>query len=274
MNGFRNVTDMVGRKIKVPQKPTRIISLVPSQTELLYSLGLSNEVVGQTIFCVHPQNMHEQKPKIGGTKKLQFEKIDALEPDLIIANKEENNKADIELLEKKYPVWVSDVRDLASALRMIFEIGILVNKGKDAAVIGNAIGSSFKQLKQLSVPLKTVYLIWQNPYMAAGQDTFIDFLLKAIGFDNLAHQIQGRYPEVNETVLRQADVLLLSSEPFPFKEKHIQQLHQINTTATIKLVDGELFSWYGSRLMQSVAYFNELVQTIETLQNKTASKLL
>lgn len=266
MNGFKNVTDMLGRKVKVPQKPLKIISLVPSQTELLYSLGLTHEVAAQTIFCIHPHEMHQKKPKIGGTKKLQFDKIEAINPDLIIANKEENNKEDIEVLAQKYPVWVSDVRDLASAIRMIFEIGALTNKTKEATIIGNQIATSFKQLQRLKSPLKTVYLIWQNPYMAAGQDTFIDYLLKSIGFNNLLNTLNGRYPEISENILAQAEVILLSSEPFPFKEKHIAQLQQINPTATIKLVDGELFSWYGSRLLHSVSYFNTLVSDLEKTQ--------
>jgi ABC-type Fe3+-hydroxamate transport system substrate-binding protein len=270
MNGFKNVTDMLGRRVKVPQKPKRIISLVPSQTELLYSLGLNDEVAAQTIFCIHPQEMHFAKPKIGGTKKLQFDKINTINPDLIIANKEENNKHDIDALAEKYPVWVSDVRDLASALRMIFEIGALTNKTKEAAIIGNQIEASFKQLQHLKIPLKTVYLIWQNPYMAAGKDTFIDYLLNRIGFKNLANTINGRYPKITEDTLVKAEAILLSSEPFPFKEKHIEKLQHINPNAIIKLVDGELFSWYGSRLLQSVTYFNTLVNDIvKTHHTKT-----
>ncbi|MFN4082216.1 MAG: ABC transporter substrate-binding protein [Bacteroidia bacterium] len=262
MNTTRIVVDMIGRKVNVPVKPNRIISLVPSQTELLYDLGLTDEIVGQTIFCVHPDDMHQTKPRVGGTKKLNFEKIKALKPDLIIANKEENNKQDIEMLEKDYPVWVSNIVDLPSALEMILQVGVLVNKTKKSVQITTEISNTFKDLKSLPNYPKTLYLIWKNPYMAAGKDTFINYLLKISGFENIVLNHQSRYPEIDEEVIKQADVILLSSEPYPFKDKHIEELKRINPKSVVKLVDGELFSWYGSRLLYTAKYINSLVDEL------------
>ncbi len=239
--------------------PQRIISLVPSQTELLFDLGLDEEVVGITKFCVHPHSQFKSKPRIGGTKQLHLDQIKALKPDLIIANKEENNKEQILELADEFPVWISDVVDLTDALKMIESVGKLVQRWSEAKKLAQEIAVAFAQLPQGSNPPSAAYIIWQKPYMVAADNTFINSMLQYAGFRNYFAD-QQRYPEIRLTQLQEAppDFVLLSSEPFPFKEKHRQELQEKLPTTEVLLADGELFSWYGSRLLHSAAYFRNL----------------
>jgi len=248
--------DMMGRKVEIPQSPQRIISLVPSQTELLYDLGLQNQIVGQTIFCIHPQQYFLNSTKIGGTKKVKFQVIDDLNPDLIIGNKEENTLEMIEQLSIKYPVWLSDIYTIEDTCSMINQIGQICNVEAQANQISEQIQHSFARITPQNLGT-CLYLIWKDPYMSVGQNTFINHVLETIGFTNVI--TNSRYPEltVEEIVNLNPQTILLSSEPYPFKQKHIDQLLEILPMANIKLIDGEMFSWYGSRLKYSVDYFKE-----------------
>lgn len=252
--------DQLGRKVELASLPQRIVSLVPSQTELLFDLGLGERVVGITKFCVHPKEWFRTKTRVGGTKKLEFETIGKLNPDLIIANKEENNREDIQRLENDFPVWVSDVNDLDSASEMIYCIGEIT--GSNALELLCEIDLRFGYLQAISPSKRILYLIWKDPYMAAGSDTFIQDMLQRCGFENVVGE--ARYPQcsVDEIVRLNPDLVLLSSEPYPFKEKHIQELKELLPNAIIKLVDGELFSWYGSRLRLTPPYFADLIESI------------
>ena len=255
-------TDVRGNNLSVfKTPPRRIVSLVPSQTELLYDLGLDKEVVGITKFCVHPTSWFQSKTRIGGTKNINLDKIKVLQPDLILANKEENVKEQIEELANHFPVWVTDVNNLKEALDMIEAVGILTNKTATATHIKNGIAKNFDTLKQQLTfkPIRTCYLIWKDPYMTVGGDTFIHNMLQHAGFENIFSNKQ-RYPEVTLELLQtmNCEVMLLSSEPYPFSEKHIAQLQLLLPKTRIMLVDGEMFSWYGSRLMHAPAYFTQL----------------
>ncbi len=260
----KNLTDQMGRLVTFPDTPKRIISLVPSQTELLYDLGLTDEVVGQTLFCVHPTEMRNAKPLVGGTKNVKLDRVDALSPDLIIANKEENDKAQIEELMNQYPVWVSDIKTLDDAIQMVKQVGFLVNKSVEANAIATSINDSFNVFKNDTTnPIKdksVLYLIWRKPWMCAGNDNFINEMLTSMGLINSTTEKMGRYPELSnqEITALNPDFIFLSSEPYPFKEKHMDELQQLCPQSKIILVDGELFSWYGSRLQHSVKYFNAL----------------
>jgi ABC-type Fe3+-hydroxamate transport system substrate-binding protein len=253
---MRRVVDQMGRRVAVPEVPRRIVSLVPSQTELLYDLGLGGRIVGQTLFCIHPAEQFKQATKIGGTKKLQIQKIIDLQPDLIIGNKEENEKSQIEELERHFPVWMSDITDLPQALQMIRGIGDICHKHQEAEKLIEDIENEFEKLvkKQPVKPMKTLYLIWKDPYMAAGADTFITDVLERAGFANAVET--ERYPELTEMELHRLspELVLLSSEPYPFKEKHINELQSMLPKAKLLLVDGEMFSWYGSRLLKTAEY--------------------
>src|SRR5690606_18297650 len=141
--GMRTVTDQMRRTVEVPALSRRIISLVPSQTELLFDLGLGDRVVGITKFCIHPDAWFRSKPRVGGTKQVDLDKVRALRPDLIIGNKEENARADIEALEQEFPVWMSDVRDLNDALDMIRGLGALTDTSRKAEAIAAEIDAGF-----------------------------------------------------------------------------------------------------------------------------------
>lgn len=246
--------------------PKRIISLVPSQTELLFDLGLEEETIGITKFCVHPQPWFRSKARIGGTKKINKTIIDQLHPDLIISNKEENLKEQVEELATDYPVWLTDVANLGDALQMINDIGIITEKENEAEKLITSITNAFADLEKLpatNCQLRTSYLIWRNPYMAAGGDTFINDMLSRCGFENVFAN-KSRYPKITVSELQTANcqLLLLSSEPYPFKQKHINELEALLPNTRIILVDGEFFSWYGSRLLIAADYFKKLISSI------------
>lgn len=250
--------DHFKNKIELTQIPKRIISLVPSQSELLWDLGLRDELIGITKFCIHPNEMFKFKDRVGGTKTLDIHKIRSLKPDLIIGNKEENEYAQIKELQNEFPVWMSDIYNLYDAYKMISDIGELVNKKSEAIELVSIIQKSFSIIKKYN---KTVlYLIWKNPYMAAGNATFIGDVLYQMGLINSLKNSDLRYPELTMDEIKNLNpnLIFLSSEPFPFKESHINELKQLVPNATVKLVDGELFSWYGSRLLKSVEYLNNL----------------
>jgi ABC-type Fe3+-hydroxamate transport system substrate-binding protein len=253
-------TDQINRTIHLPRVPRRIISLVPSQTELLYSLGLEDSVVGITKFCVHPESWFHNKPRIGGTKAVDPARVDALRPDLIIANKEENDRFQVEALAARYPVWISNVTDLPDALAMIRSVGLITGKAQEAEAMAAAIATEFSSLPVThpSSP-RAAYMIWRNPWMAAGGDTFINNMLNYSGYIN-ALAGRDRYPVVDLSTLAGpgCPTIFLSSEPYPFRQRHVDEIREVLPDADIRLVDGEFFSWYGSRLLYAPAYFRQL----------------
>jgi ABC-type Fe3+-hydroxamate transport system substrate-binding protein len=255
-------TDQLGRKVSFDFPPQKIISLVPSQTELLFYLGLDAEVIGITKFCVHPKAQFRIKTKIGGTKNLNLEKIAELQPDLIIGNKEENEQSQIDQLSQHFPVWMSDIIKLEDAFEMIEQIGRLTNRSKKAGELNSILKndfSIFEKSSQAISPKSVAYFIWRKPFMVAANGTFINEMLKIAGFRNIYSNL-NRYPEISLENLAKAnpEVILLSSEPFPFKEKHIFEIREFCPDSIIKIVDGEMFSWYGNRLLLAVRYFETL----------------
>jgi ABC-type Fe3+-hydroxamate transport system substrate-binding protein len=209
--------------------------------------------------CIHPEKWFHTKTKVGGTKSLHFEIIDALKPDLILANKEENNQRDIEQLEKKYPVWASDIHNLGHALEMIRQIGGVLDKNSESSLLSQAVYKKFHGLKIKRANNDAIYFIWQKPWMCAGGDTFISDMMHFAGFENVLKN-KNRYPDMSEAELRKLNphYILLSSEPFPFKEKHKAEIEMICPKSKVMLADGEMFSWYGSRLLKSPDYFQSL----------------
>lgn len=255
-------TDQMHRTIAVPAFPQRIISLVPSQTELLFDLGLGERVVGITKFCIKPTDWYRTKPRVGGTKKVALEKVRALRPDLIIGNKEENERSDIEALEKEFPVWMSDIEDLAGALDMIQQLGALSGTAQQAEKIAQEIQAGFAALRPQPHGYSAAYLIWRDPWMVAGPGTFINDMLQRCGLRNAFAHSQERYPVATPAELAAADpdLVLLSSEPYPFTERHIPGVNLLLPGTPVHLVDGEPFSWYGSRLLHAPHYFAALLQ--------------
>lgn len=264
---MKTLKDQLGSAHSFEYTPQRIISLVPSQTELLYDLGLEESIVGITKFCVHPYHLKSTKKIVGGTKKVNYDKIRLLEPDIIICNKEENTKEIVEELLKICPVWVTDIYTLEDNFQMISDFGQLFDKRTEARKWNDKLTFALSDFKNFikDTPIKrAAYFIWKNPYMVAGSETFIDELLKLNHFENI-YASQERYPEIQLEILEANETLeliLLSSEPYPFKtEDSYEMVRNLNNAKAI-LVDGEMFSWYGSRLVKALDYFKFLHKSI------------
>ncbi|RNA62922.1 cobalamin-binding protein [Chryseobacterium nematophagum] len=243
----------------------KVVSLVPSITEALFDLGLTEkEVIGRTKFCIHPQEKVKNVPIIGGTKNINIEKITALKPDIILANKEENNKKQVEALMHHSKVIVTNIEDIEDNYHLLKTLGTLFNKEEKAQLFNLKIQTILNQTK-LSSTLKVAYLIWKNPYMTVGSDTFIHKILSEIGFENIFKD-KTRYPEISIEDLAETDLIMLSSEPFPFKEQHIKEIHQFYPDKKIIIVDGEAFSWYGTHIAKCEDYFKELMSEVESIK--------
>jgi ABC-type Fe3+-hydroxamate transport system substrate-binding protein len=255
--------DQMNREVEIPAKPRRIISIVPSQTELLFDLGLDAEIAGVTKFCIHPAEKVNQKVKIGGTKALNISQVKEINPDLIIGNKEENEREQIEELMQYFPVWMSDISNLDEAISMIKQVGEITGKASGAITIADRVIQQFNKLPFKQSGHRVAYFIWRKPYIVAGKGTFIDDMLTRCGFISAFETT--RYPEVNneQIIAAKPDVVLLSSEPYPFKHKHVREFESLLPHAKVRLVDGELFSWYGSRLLKAPEYFHKLNKLIE-----------
>ena len=252
------IRDQLGREFFLKDTPKRIVSLVPSQTELLVDLGLEDFIVGITHFCVHPTYLKQIKKRVGGTKKVNFRKVRELKPDIILCNKEENTREMVKELQEIAPVHISDVSDLNDACKLINQYGEIFNCKALAGTMANSILKKSETLKELasqSPRKKVAYFIWKDPLMVAGRETFIDSMLKLNNFENVFRE--SRYPVTNirEIEKLDIDICMLSSEPFPFEDKHKEAFAPYANQ--VKIVDGELFSWYGSRLLKAMDYFKQ-----------------
>jgi len=239
--------------------PFRIVSLVPSQTELLVDLGLEKYIVGITKFCIHPKGLRKNKTVVGGTKNIHLNKIKSLNPTIILCNKEENSKEIVENCQKIAPTHVSDIFTINDALNLIKEYGVIFScKEKANQIIQKIISdkNNFDDFIENKPTLKVAYFIWKSPWMVAANNTFINYLLTINKFVNVYQSLE-RYPEISIEKLskKKPDLLFLSSEPYPFQGKHISELKEKFPNSKILLVDGEYFSWYGSRLLKAFTYF-------------------
>lgn len=275
---MKQVQDQTGNFISIPFPPQRIISLVPSLTELLFDLGLENEVVGITKFCVHPQQWFNSKARIGGTKQLNISLTESLKPQLVIASKEENVKEQVEAVQQFCPVYCSDICNLQQSYEVMERLGFLTDRVQKAKHLINTIQVSFKKLPSVVKPTRAAYLIWREPYMTVGGDTFIHHMMQLAGFENVFAADQ-RYPTLTVEDLKKLDVevVLFSSEPFPFKGKHLEdfaqqwlQQNNFQPIPFLKIVDGELFSWYGSRTLYAAEYFMKLRESLFLSDELTA----
>ncbi len=259
---MRELTDIRGRTIRLAHPPRRIVSLVPSLTELLAALGLEKAVVGLTRFCVRPPGWKRRKTIVGGTKQVNYDRLLGLQPDLVLANLEENTREIVETLDPHVPVFVTHVRTLEEALQMIRQVGYLTGTEAASEALATAIAERFAALPAYR-PRRTLYLIWRAPYMSVGHDTFIHDILQRGGFANMCAD-RTRYPVLTPEEIRvqHPEVVLLSSEPYPFKEKHIEELRPLCPAATFLLVDGQPFSWYGARLLETPAYLIQTQQAV------------
>lgn len=262
-----NFIDQLKRTLQLKETPKRIVSLVPSQTELLVDLGLESLIFGVTKFCVHPNYLIKTKTVVGGTKQLHIDRVKALDPDIILCNKEENTKAMISELEAIAPVHVSNIYNLEDSYELISMYGELFQVEERAFTIVSTIKKECERFQNKIKPYprrKVAYFIWKDPWMVAASNTFIDSVLSEAGFENIFRN-EKRYPEISldDSKLKATDALFLSSEPFPFKDSHVSELRTRFPKKEIKVVDGELFSWYGSRLQYAFEYFETLHDKIK-----------
>lgn len=261
------IQDQIGQWHSFTNAPKRIISLVPSQTELLFDLGLEKSMVGVTKFCVHPYYAKSVCKTIGGTKKVHFEKIKLLQPDIIIANREENTLEIVEELKKICTVWVTDITTIDDNFKMITHFGQIFNKRTEAQKWNDKIQNALTDFQQFVATFSersAAYFIWREPYMVAGQNTFINELLKLNRFRNI--YTNDRYPEIQLENLRKdgdPEFVFLSSEPYPFNEEHAFEIGRHTHHAKTIFVDGEMFSWYGTRLLKAITYFKALHNRIQ-----------
>ncbi len=248
------------------QKKNRIISLVPSQTELLVDLGLENSLVGITKFCIYPAYLQKTKTIVGGTKNINIDKIKLLKPTIILCNKEENTKEIAVTCNKIAKTHVSNIYTLQDSLDLIKEYGILFSCEKKATKISKKIEaekSKFNEFIINNITLRVAYFIWKNPFMVAANNTFINHILELNHFKNV-FSYKERYPiiDIEKLSAKNIDLIFLSSEPYPFQEKHIIELKEKLPNTKILLVNGEFFSWYGSRLLNAFSYFTTLRKRI------------
>ena len=240
--------DQLGREHTLSALPKRIVCLVPSLTELLAYFELDQEVVGITKFCIYPEDWYKDKERVGGTKTIDIEKIKSLNVDLIIGNKEENTKEDIEALMQIAPVWMSDVNSIEDTYHLIASLSSIFNKEELGAQLIQNLRSYFQLHATEGAGKSVLYFIWHNPGFVAGKNTYIDSYLAALGYRNCVSV--ERYPDSNTIGEINPDVVFLSSEPFPFQESHVSYYQSLYPDAEIKLVDGERYSWYGVRTLR------------------------
>lgn len=257
------IKDQINTLLSFKKEPKRIVSLVPSQTELLCDLGLGDQLVGVTKFCVHPSGIKKQSRVVGGTKQINIEKLRDLKPDVVLCNKEENTKAIVEACKAVCQVHVSDILTLNDSVELIEQYGVLFGKKREAGILVEKLKEGLTDFKEFikGQPIKKVsYFIWKEPWMVAGSHTFIDHLLRLNNYKNV-YGNTPRYPQINWPPVNlntQVELVMLSSEPFPFAEKHKAEVQRYYPNSKVLLVDGEMFSWYGSRLIKAFAYFKKL----------------
>jgi ABC-type Fe3+-hydroxamate transport system substrate-binding protein len=246
-------------------RPARLVSLVPSMTETVFALGAGDRLVGVTRFCVRPAHARERAAVVGGTKNPNVERIVSLRPDLVLANQEENRRQDVEALRSRVPVHLAFPTTVSEARADILALGAILGEEEPAARIASAIERARNALQvDRPLPFRYLYFIWRRPFMVAGPGTFIEGFLAEAGGINVAPGDRGRYPELVMTEIEatEADVLLLSSEPYPFGEGQRLELAASFPRCRVLLVDGELLSWHGVRMIEGLPYLGSLARRI------------
>lgn len=243
------VVDDRGVRVRIDQPPQRVVSLVPSTTETLLALGVP--VVGVTRFCVHPAAVVRDLPKVGGTKDVDADRVRALQPDLIVGNCEENTREIFETLADIAPLYAAFPRDVDGALADLRRLGALT--GAEPRPLLDRLTAARAELHAARsahpARLRVAVLIWRDPWMVVGRDTFAHAMLAEAGLDNGFADRPERYPVIDPGELRGVDRVLLASEPFPFRARHVAELIQLGVPAErLRAVDGEHLTWHGVRM--------------------------
>ena len=255
-------TDWAGREHARAGPEPRIVSLVPSITELLFDLGLGPFVAGRTTFCVHPREAVDSVPRVGGTKTVRLDRLRDLAPTHVIVNVDENRKEDVEAIESfaphvivTHPLAPADNPGLYRLLGSVF--GTEEAAGRLAAAFAGERAALNEAAARLP-PRRVLYLIWKEPWMTVSRDTYISRTLALVNWETAAHDPGVRYPEValDEALFAGVDLVLLSSEPYPFKPEHAALVEAAPGGADmpIALIDAEMVSWYGSRAIPGLRY--------------------
>ena len=257
------LVDQIGRPVPVNGIPSRVVCLVPSLTELLVDLGLESSIIGVSKFCVHPPHIRKTKRVVGGTKQVHYTKVEEMSPDFILCNKEENTLEMVKGLEAIAPVFVSDINSLEDCVALIKTLGNVFDIENRATAMTKQLLDKHREIDSAASGLpkiSVIYLIWNDPLMAAGKGTFIDHMLSLVGLENCIQK--QRYPQLEPSDLTMADHILLSSEPFPFKEHHRKAIAEQSQVST-HFIDGEYCSWYGSRLLRGMEYLFDFRKGLE-----------
>lgn len=248
----------------------RIVSLVPSLTELLFELGLGPYVIGRTGFCIHPGDQVRNVAKVGGTKSIDVDKVRALAPTHIVVNREENPRELVEQIREFVPsVVVTDPVTVQDNISLYRQIGEVFDVMPAAELLVTRFETAHQRLlSQKFKPLRLIYLIWRDPWMTVASDTFISQMLAQAGMQTLPDTTvlgrlpdAARYPEITEQHMAdlQPDLVLLSTEPYRFQESHCELILRIDglDATSCRLIDGEMTSWYGPRAIKGVEYLND-----------------
>jgi ABC-type Fe3+-hydroxamate transport system substrate-binding protein len=267
--------DASGVAVELPRSPRRIVSLVPSITETLCALGLAEALVAVTVYCVEPREIVGGKTRIGGEKNPDLEKIRSLQPDLVIANVEENVREHIDHLRAwSIPVWVTYPRTVADGIQVIADLGELTGAAARAAELVGEIAPLYERVRAAGVRRSgpsVFYPIWRGPYMTINRDTYIHDMLLTCGARNVFADAPERYPAVTleEVATRRPEVILLPDEPFRFRRAHLADFAALRDVPAVRdgrihLVDGKPFSWHGPRIAEALRTLPGLIEGAAT----------
>lgn len=266
-----DLVDAVGTRHETAAANARIVSLVPSITELLFDLGLQANVVGRTGFCVHPRDLVRKVPKVGGTKTIDTARIRRLAPTHLIVNIDENPRGLVQELAKLVPhVVVTHPLGPRDNLALYRLLGGIFSREARAEELCRRFEHVFDELVSEACSWsrqKVLYLVWKAPWMTVSRDTYISRSLATVGWDTTAPDSVARYPSVDlkPELLATLDFVLLSSEPYSFRERHCVEILDLlppGSHTRVVLIDGAMTSWYGSRAIQGLSYLRELRKSL------------
>jgi ABC-type Fe3+-hydroxamate transport system substrate-binding protein len=260
-----NLIDAIGQNHE-PASGARIVSLVPSLTELLFELGLGAQVVGRTAWCVRPSPAIRKIKSLGGPKRINMRRLADIAPTHVLLNIDENPKEMADEIARlgirtvvTHPIAPEDNPPLYRLIGGVF------GRARETERLAERFGVARARLAQAAKALparRVVYLIWMNPWMTVSDDTYIARTLAAANWRTLGHDPERRYPtiEIDPAIIDDADMILFATEPFPFKQRHIDDFVRDfpNAAGKARLVEGDLLSWYGSRAIAGLDYLREL----------------
>jgi ABC-type Fe3+-hydroxamate transport system substrate-binding protein len=268
---MKKIIDIAGNEIQLKEPPERIVSLVPSLTETIIDLGCVNQLAGCTGFCLEIEGTAEAR-EIGGVRDPDIELIRSLNPDLVLAGREENQKKDIEMIKGFSRVYVCEPRTVGDAIGIINDIGVLLHETETASAWARKIHEyrvKLNELRQDTTPVRFGYLVWWDPMMVAAGDTYISSLLEEGPFLNAFGDMK-RYPQVEESELinRDMDIIFISSEPYGFDDNLIGDIRKLTGDIPVERIDGRMCGWYGTGTCKGLKYILEQISDIQEKAGK------